>query len=89
VICFFFHVQLEEFSNQVANYFQAEGYQKGDVVALVMENSPEFVGTWLGLAKLGVVPALVNYNLRQDQLKHCIKIASSKAVVYHTAFVDG
>ncbi|CAG0915877.1 unnamed protein product [Notodromas monacha] len=79
---------LDEYSNQVANYFQAQGYKKGDVVALFMDNSPEFIGMWLGLAKVGVVPALVNINLRLIQLVHCIKIAESKAVVFHSNFSE-
>lgn len=43
---------------------------------------PEFVCTWLGLAKIGVVPALINYNLRAEPLLHTIQVAKCKAVVY-------
>uniref|UniRef100_T1IVL5 Long-chain-fatty-acid--CoA ligase n=1 Tax=Strigamia maritima TaxID=126957 RepID=T1IVL5_STRMM len=43
--------EVDEFSNRVANSFSKAGYRKGDVVALLMESSPEYVGIWLGLAK--------------------------------------
>jgi len=38
--------------NQVANYFLREGYEKGDSIALVMENRVEYAAIWLGLSKV-------------------------------------
>ena len=78
-----FH-EVEMFSNKVANYFQSIGYKKGDVVALFIENRPELVFFWLGLAKIGVVSALINYNLRKDSLLHCITIVNAKGLIYST-----
>ncbi|XP_015765840.1 PREDICTED: long-chain fatty acid transport protein 4-like isoform X2 [Acropora digitifera] len=73
---------VEDYSNQIANYFKSQGYKKGEVVALFLESCPEFVCLWLGLSKLGVITALVNTNLRLKSLKHCITVAESKAVIY-------
>ena len=77
--------QVEDYSNRVAHLFLQEGYSKGDTVAVFMENRPEFVCTWLGLSKVGVVPALINYNLRAESLHHSISVAGSKAVIYSQA----
>jgi len=74
--------QVEDLSNQIANFFLNEGFEKGDTVAVFMENRPEFVCTWLGLAKIGVIPALINYNLRQEPLFHTIHVAKCRAVIY-------
>lgn len=74
--------ELDEYANRVANHFRSDGLQKGDTVALFIENSPEFLGIWLGLGKLGVVSAFINYNLRQDALAHCIRISKACAVVF-------
>ena len=49
---------------------------------MFMENRPEYVATWLGLAKIGVVPALINYNLKKDALIHTIRVANCKAIIY-------
>ena len=38
-------------SNQVANYFLNLKYNKGDTVALFMENRIEYIPIWLGMAK--------------------------------------
>ncbi|CAG2167772.1 unnamed protein product [Oppiella nova] len=42
---------LDQFSNKIANYFVSIGLKSGDEVALMMNNKPEFIGIWLGLAK--------------------------------------
>ena len=57
--------------------------KKGDCVALLVENCPEFIGLWLGLAKIGVVAALINTNLKNQQLVHTIRSSSTKVLVYY------
>ena len=75
---------VEDYSNRIANYFRSCGYKKGDVIALFMESCPEFVCMWLGLAKIGVVSSLINFNLRLDSLIHCIKVCNAKAIIFGT-----
>lgn len=64
--------EIDDYSNQVANCFSNLGYKPGDELALFMENRPEFVGIWLGLAKIGCVTSLINTNHRKDVLIHSI-----------------
>ncbi|KAI5704213.1 hypothetical protein M8J75_003058 [Diaphorina citri] len=80
--------QVEAYSNRVANFFLAQGLKKGDSVALMLENRPEFVCLWLGLSKLGVITALINHNLRQNSLLHCINIADVSAFIYGAELTD-
>lgn len=82
-------VQVEEQSNRVANAFAAAGFTKGDTVALFMGNCPQYVFVWLGLSKLGVVIAFVNYNLRSQPLTHSISVADCKAVVVSEELTEG
>lgn len=87
-ICFYFEDQkwtyadVEKYSNQVAHVFQQAGYKKGDAVALLMGNCVEYICIWFGLAKIGVVAALINYNLKKLSLTHCLKTAGVKAIIY-------
>jgi len=74
--------KLDEYSNQVANFLLSAGFKQGESIAIFMENRPEYVGTWLGCTKIGVVPALINFNLRGRSLVHSISAASSTAVIY-------
>ncbi|XP_060617983.2 long-chain fatty acid transport protein 6 [Anolis sagrei] len=69
-------------SNRVAQLFLKEGVLKrGDTVALLMSNEPNFIHVWFGLAKLGCVVAFVNFNIRSRSLLHCINSCAPKMVV--------
>uniref|UniRef100_A0A8C7SKX7 Arachidonate--CoA ligase n=1 Tax=Oncorhynchus mykiss TaxID=8022 RepID=A0A8C7SKX7_ONCMY len=74
--------QLDEYSNRVANLLLQRGFVEGDVVALFMESRSQYVGLWLGMAKIGVEAALINFNLRLEALVHCVTISNAKAVVF-------
>ena len=70
--------ELDEFANRTANWAVGEGLSRGDVVALSMENRPEFIGIWLGLSRIGVVSALMNTNLNGERLAHCMREANAE-----------
>ncbi|XP_022649294.1 long-chain fatty acid transport protein 4-like isoform X2 [Varroa jacobsoni] len=74
--------EAQQYVNRVATFFQAQGFKRGDEVALYMENKPEYVLLWLGLSKLGVATALINSNLQDDPLMHCATMVNCKAVIY-------
>ncbi|XP_069460111.1 long-chain fatty acid transport protein 1 [Ambystoma mexicanum] len=74
--------QLDEYSNAVGNFLSQQGFHAGDVVAIFMESCPQFVGLWLGMAKVGVHAALINFNLRCDSLMFCITTSGAKAVIF-------
>lgn len=82
-------MQVEAMSNKVAHAFLELKYKKGDVVALFMENKPEFVVITLGLAKIGVVTAFINTNLRLTSLVNTIKVSSPRALIYGTELRSG
>jgi solute carrier family 27 fatty acid transporter 1/4 len=73
----------------MANFLLSAGFKQGESIALFMENRPEYVGTWLGCCKIGVVPALINFNLRGRSLIHSIAAASSTAVIYGSELTSG
>ncbi|KAL6431393.1 hypothetical protein ACFW04_007196 [Cataglyphis niger] len=80
--------QMEDFSNKIATIFKTHGYKKGDAVALLLENRPEFIGIWLGLSKLGVITPLINTNLRKTSLLHSLNIAKCQALIYGMEFFN-
>lgn len=84
-----FFVQVDEFSNQIGNFFKLQGFRRGDSVALLMENRIEYVPVWLGLSKLGVVTALINSNLRDKPLVHSITAAQSKGLIFSKDLKQG
>jgi len=67
--------------NRVAHALEALGAKSGDVIALVMDNRPEFLFTLVGANKLGVVTALINTHLKGVQLEHALKVCSPRFVL--------
>ena len=76
-----FH-EWNEKANQVARWALKAGIRKGDVVAIYMENKPEYMFAWTGLTKIGAVGALLNNNIRNKPLLHCIETAECKHVLF-------
>lgn len=69
-------------SNRVAQAFLCYGnLKKGDTVALLMGNGPDFIHVWFGLAKLGFIVAFLNINIHSRSLLHCINTCAAKALV--------
>jgi fatty-acyl-CoA synthase len=73
--------ELNRTANQVAHWARGRGLARGDVVALCMENRPEYVATWAGLAKLGITAALVNTHLAGRALTHAIATSGARQLV--------
>jgi fatty-acyl-CoA synthase len=72
---------LDEGANRYARWAEGEGVVKGDVVALLMENRPEFVMAWLGLMKVGGIAALINTHLMGAPLGHTVGLANAKHLI--------
>jgi fatty-acyl-CoA synthase len=79
---------LNEGANRYARWAQTRGVKRGDAVALLMENRPEFLMAWLGIVKLGGIAALMNTNLRKGPLAHSIAIAGARHLVLGSELAD-
>ena len=51
------------------------------VVACIMENSPEFLAIFIGLVRMGFVPALINTNLRGKSLENSLAVCKPRAII--------
>ena len=81
--------ELDEMSNKVANLLRSTtNLQRGDTIAVFMENCPEYIVVYLGLSKIGVTGALINHNLTGDSLAHCIRIANSSGVIFSASLAN-
>ncbi|ODV88336.1 hypothetical protein CANCADRAFT_144754 [Tortispora caseinolytica NRRL Y-17796] len=74
-----------DMSLRYANYFLKEyGIKKNEFVAVYCTNSPEFLFIFMGLSAIGARPALINCNLTDNSLAHCVKLALSRYLFYDT-----
>jgi acyl-CoA synthetase (AMP-forming)/AMP-acid ligase II len=77
----FDYAQANRIVNRIAHTYRAKGILKGDVIALFMENRPEFVWHYLAAGKLGVVVALVNTRARGDGLAHALSACGANHMI--------
>ncbi|WP_458413485.1 AMP-binding protein [Schinkia sp. CFF1] len=81
----------EEFhlsGNKVANFIASLGLAKGQTCAVMLPNSPEFLATWLGLARLGVIEVPINTAFRGDLLVYILNKAECQAIVISSQWVE-
>ncbi len=80
--------ELNERINRAANGFLALGVTKGDMVAIMLPNCPEFLYTWFGLNKIGAVEVPINVALKGTGLTYQIVQSDSVVLVADTEYRD-
>ncbi len=73
--------QLKQQAEALAGWLQSVGVQKGDRVALYMQNCPQFVVALYGILRADAVVVPVNPMNRAEELSHYITDPQSKAVI--------
>ncbi len=74
--------------DQYARWAMAKGVRKGDTVALMMPNRPEYLAVWLGITRAGGVVALLNTNLGGAALAYCINIVKPRHVIVDASLIE-
>ena len=75
--------ELNAKGNQFSNALYSKGVRKGDHVAVMLPNCPEFVLIWLGLAKLGAIIVPVNFRYQTDDLKYVLNDSNATVLAIH------
>ncbi|GAA3946812.1 long-chain-acyl-CoA synthetase [Allohahella marinimesophila] len=73
--------QLNALVNKTANYLHALGIERGDVIALNMQNRPEVLAIIMAAAKLGAACAMFNTAQRSEGLVHSLTLTRPRAVI--------
>lgn len=68
-------------SVQLANWMLEQGIQPGDLVALYLTNSAEFIMLLYATFAIGASAATINYNLEGKALMHCLAVAQTKLLI--------
>jgi acyl-CoA synthetase (AMP-forming)/AMP-acid ligase II len=75
------YADLNSWVNRVANGLLAQGYGRGDALALASGNSVEFLVTYYACAKLGVVCVPVNLGWRADEVAYVLGHSEARGIV--------
>lgn len=73
--------QVNEKANQYADFFLKQGVGKGDTVAVMVDNRPDFLFIEEGLNKVRAIAAFINTNLTGKALAHAINVSNPKAAL--------
>ena len=63
------------------NLFKAKGIRKKNIIAIYMENCPEFIYAVLALWKIGAIPSPLNLRLTKKELKEQIEFLGSEFLI--------
>ncbi|MBB1199443.1 crotonobetaine/carnitine-CoA ligase [Enterobacteriaceae bacterium 89] len=77
----FSYGELNDEINRTANLFLSLGVEKGDKVALHLDNCPEFIFCWFGLAKIGAIMVPINARFLAEESSWLIQSCQAKMVV--------
>ncbi len=75
-------------ANRYARWALANGVGKGDCVALLMQNCPDYLAIWSGISRAGGVVALINVNLKGQALAHSLDIVSPRHVIVGASLAE-
>ncbi|MDR6998328.1 long-chain-fatty-acid--CoA ligase [Neobacillus niacini] len=81
-------VTYQEFSqlvDRVAAGLSAHGVGKGDGVALILGNSPEFIISYYGILRLGAFIVPINPLFTQGEIGYILENSQAKAVIAHVS----
>jgi O-succinylbenzoate-CoA ligase len=82
----FSYGELNRRSNRSADFLKRLGVGRGDRVALLLMNSPEFLETFFAAAKIGAVAVPLNWRLVPDELSFILMDSGAKLLVYGGEF---
>ncbi|MEU6094611.1 AMP-binding protein [Streptomyces sp. NPDC047079] len=75
------YAELDDLTDSVAGHLAARGLERGDRVAVLLQNSPHFVIALLGAWKAGATVVPVNPMYKSGEVTHILKDAEVSALV--------
>ncbi|HEV3040407.1 MAG TPA: AMP-binding protein [Candidatus Angelobacter sp.] len=80
--------ELDELANRIARLLLANGIGRGDSVAIFSMNSPEFVATFFGCARIGAALVPINLMFTGDDVDYVFEKTRVKALLVEPVFLD-
>ncbi len=77
--------ELEQAACSLANHLRSEGLGKGDKVALMLPNCPEFIIAYFGIQKIGGVAVTLNVQSTSYELRHLLGNSDTRCLIMQGA----
>ena len=73
--------------NAICTYLVSLGWQKGDKVALILENCPEYIYWDQAMLKIGIVNTAIYPTLSPEETEYILNDSGAKGVIVGTSFL--
>jgi long-chain acyl-CoA synthetase len=81
------YAQVNQRANRVANFLKEKGVKKGDVVSVMVLNSPEVYYSMFGIQKLGAVVGAINFMLKGPEIAYVLDDSKPKVAFVGSEFM--
>jgi fatty-acyl-CoA synthase len=82
------YLELHQRVNRACCWLQSLGIEKGDRVAVMLSNSPEFLELFLACSRMGAIFVPVNYRLASQELDYTLTNSRPSLFVFGAEFVE-
>ncbi len=82
------YLELYQRANRTGCWLQSLGIEKGDRVAVMLNNCPEFIELYLACSRLGAIFVPVNFRLAGPELEYTLKNSSPRLFVFGNEYAD-
>ena len=73
--------ELDEASNRAAQFFRSRGLQIGDVIALMLDNTPDYYGLTWGAQRSGLYYVCISSKLTTDETDYILENSGAKLFI--------
>jgi acyl-CoA synthetase (AMP-forming)/AMP-acid ligase II len=73
--------ELDEASNRAAHFFRSRGLQIGDVIALMLDNSPDYYGLTWGAQRSGLHYVCISSKLTADETDYILENSGARLLI--------
>ena len=78
--------KLHERANEACCWLQSVGIEKGDRVAVMLDNRPEFIELYLACARLGAIFVPINFRLTGRELEYILRNSRPRLFLFGNTF---
>ncbi|KMY66123.1 long-chain fatty acid--CoA ligase [Desulfocarbo indianensis] len=82
------YAELHDKSEAVASWLQSLGIEKGDRVAVLLDNCPEFIELYLACARLGAIFVPFNFRLATPEIDYLLVNCRPRLFVFRDALAE-
>ena len=78
--------ELDRLADGISGWLAANGIGRGDRVAILSENSADYIAVMLACARIGCILACQNWRLTARELRHCISLVEPRMTLVSDRF---